>query len=76
MMNNIIQIKSRKQQALTLGHVLHVGRVVENLGEPLQQHGRLVVAVGDVLRLLEHLIQRRRLDLNTPTGFNGQGFHT
>lgn len=53
----------RWAQALTLGHVLDVGRVLQDLGEALQQHGRLVVPVGDVLRQLEHLVQRRRLHL-------------
>ena len=48
---------------LTFGHIMDVCWVLEDLGQALQQHGCLVVAVSYVLRLLEHLIQRCRLHL-------------
>ena len=67
-MTNKTQMQRRRQPALTLSNVLHVRGVVEDLGEAFQQHGRLVVAVGNVLRLLEHLIQRRRLHLQRNQG--------
>lgn len=49
--------------ALTFDHVLNVSGVLQYLGQAIQQHGSLAVAVGDVFSLLEHLIQSRRLDL-------------
>lgn len=49
---------------LTLGDVLYVCRILQDLTETLQQHGGFVIAVCDVLCLLEHLVQRCRLDLS------------
>ena len=47
MTNNKIEIRCRHQPTLTLGNVLHVGRVVEDLGEALQ-----AVACTDILGVL------------------------
>lgn len=48
---------------LTFDHVLNVRGVLQDLGQAVEQHGGLAVAVGDVFGLLEHLIQSCRLDL-------------
>ena len=43
--------------SLTFDHVLNVSGVLQDLRQAVQQHGGLAVAVGYILRLLEHLIQ-------------------
>lgn len=48
---------------LTFEHVLSVSRILQDLGEAIQQHGSLTVAVRYVLRLFKHLIQSCRLNL-------------
>lgn len=44
-------------RALTFNDVLDVCRVLQDLGQAVQQHGSLAVAVSYVLRLFEHLVQ-------------------
>lgn len=48
---------------LTFHHVFDVCGVLEDLGQAVQEHGGLAVAIGYVLRLLEHLIESCWLNL-------------
>lgn len=48
---------------LTFDHILNICGVLQDLGQAVEQHGGLAVAVGDIFGLLEHLIQSCRLDL-------------
>lgn len=48
---------------LTFQDVFSVSGVLQDLGEAIQQHGSLAVAVRYVLRLFKHLIQGCRLNL-------------
>lgn len=49
--------------ALTLGNVLHVRLVGEDVLQPLHQQQSLVVALDTVLPTVEHLVQGGRLHL-------------
>lgn len=42
---------------LTFDHVLNICGVLQDLGQAIQQHWGLAVAIGDIFCLLEHLIQ-------------------